>query len=310
MYVLAIHGGAGTIEPGSISSEKENQYHAGIAEALQAGGQILLDGGSARDAVERAVCSLEDNPLFNAGRGAVFTNEGKHELEAAIMCGRTLNAGAATGIRQIKNPITLARAVMEKSEYVFLCGQGAETFAREQHIAFVPEDYFFTEERYQEWKEKQKKEADKGKSKGTVGAVAIDEYGNLAAATSTGGLTNKKYGRVGDSPLIGCGTYANNSTCAVSCTGDGEYFIRTVAAYELYALMAYKEMPIQEACTLVIHQKLKAIEGEGGIIAVDRFGQVGFSYNSPNMHRGCIRSDGSLFTAVFEEERHTHTIRQ
>ncbi len=309
MYLLAVHGGAGTIEPGSISPDKENQYHAGIAEALQAGHKILSGGGNALDAVEIAVRSLEDNPLFNAGRGSVFTHAGKHELEASIMCGKTLKAGAATGVRLIKNPITLARAVMDQSDYVFLCGSGAETFAKEQNIAFQPEDYFFTGERYQEWKQKQEKEAHaqgkeaRSSSKGTVGAVAVDVNGNLAAATSTGGLTNKKYGRVGDSPLIGCGTYANNTTCAVSCTGDGEYFIRTVAAYDIYSLLKYKGMAVQEAADLVIHQKVKAIEGEGGLIALDCLGNVGFSYNSPNMHRGCIHSDGTLFTAVFEEKR-------
>lgn len=314
MYVLAVHGGAGTIEPGSISAEKENQYHAGIAEALHAGYKILSTGGHALDAVERAVCSLEDNPLFNAGRGAVFTHAGNHELEAAIMCGKTLKAGAATVVSLIKNPVTLARAVMDKSDYVFLCGSGAEMFARDQKIAFQSENYFYTHERYQELKEKQnqeskctqaevKEEKAIGQSKGTVGAVAIDTFGNMAAATSTGGLTNKKYGRIGDSPLIGCGTYANNTTCAVSCTGDGEFFIRTVAAYDIYSLIEYKGMSIQEACDLLIHQKLKAIQGEGGLIAVDRSGNVGFSYNSPNMHRGCIHTDGTLFTAVFEGKR-------
>jgi beta-aspartyl-peptidase (threonine type) len=315
MYTIAVHGGAGTIEPGSISSEKENQYHKGIEEALQAANKILCNKGHALDAVEAAVRSLEDNPLFNAGRGSVFTHEGKHELEASIMCGRTLQAGAATGVHLVKNPVTLARAVMEKSDHVLLCGSGAETFAREQNIEMRPEEYFSTEERYQELKEKQEKNRKKaearadqeksmGKSMGTVGAVAIDVHGNLAAATSTGGLSDKKYKRVGDTPLIGCGTYANNTTCAVSCTGDGEFFIRIVAAHEIYSLIEYKGMSIQEACNAVIHQNLKAIDGEGGLIAVDRSGNIGMAYNSPNMHRGCIQADGTIYSAVFEGIRY------
>jgi beta-aspartyl-peptidase (threonine type) len=315
MYTIAVHGGAGTIEPGSISSEKESEYHTGIEEALQAANKILCKKGNALDAVEAAVRSLEDNPLFNAGRGSVFTHEGKHELEASIMCGRTLKAGAATGVHQVKNPVTLARAVMDRSDYVFLCGSGAEAFAREQQLELRPEAYFSTEERFQELKEKQEKNSKKAqaqadeeksmeKSMGTVGAVAIDIHGNMAAATSTGGLTNKRYKRVGDSPLIGCGTYANNTTCAVSCTGDGEFFIRVVAAHEVYSLMEYKGMSVQEACDAVIHQKLKAIEGEGGLIAVDRSGNIGMAYNSPNMHRGCIHTDGTIFTAVFEGIRY------
>ena len=235
--------------------------------------------------------------------GASVGSEGQHVLEA----------GAVACLNAIKNPISLARAVMEKSDYVFLSGTGAETFAREQNLEFQPEEYFFTHERYQELKQKQEKEWQQahameeeektiGKSMGTVGAMALDVHGNLAAATSTGGLTNKKFGRIGDSPLIGCGTYANNTTCAISCTGDGEFFIRSVAAHDVYCLIEYKGMPVQEACDLVIHQKLKAIEGEGGVIAVDRFGNVGMAYNSPNMHRGYILPDGTLFTAVFGDK--------
>jgi beta-aspartyl-peptidase (threonine type) len=314
MYAITIHGGAGTIQPGSISPEKEAEYHLGIEEALHAGNRILSAKGSALDAVEAAVRRLENNPLFNAGRGAVFIHDVKHELEAAIMCGKTLKAGAAAGLNAVKNPISLARAVMDKSDYVFLSGTGAESFAREHNLEFQLEEYFFTHERYQELKQKQEKEWQQahaqegeektiGKSMGTVGAVALDVHGNLAAATSTGGLTNKKFGRIGDSPLIGCGTYANNTTCAVSCTGDGEFFIRSVAAHDVYSMIEYKGMPIQEACDMVIHHKLKAIDGEGGLIAVDRFGNVGISYNSPNMHRGFILPNGTMFTAVFGEKR-------
>lgn len=314
MYAITVHGGAGTIEPGSIPPEKETAYHKGIEEALQAAYKILSGKGSALDAVEAAVCSLENNPLFNAGKGAVFTHDGKHELEAAIMCGKTLKAGAATGLHSVKNPVTLARKIMDNSDFVFMCGSGAEEFAREQNLDFQLEDYFFTHERYQELKQKQEKEWEKanaqadptqlsGKSLGTVGAVALDIHGNLAAATSTGGLTNKKYGRIGDTPLIGCGTYANNTTCAVSCTGDGEFFIRTVAAHEVYSLVAYKGISIQEATNIVIHERLKAIAGEGGLIAIDRQGNIGMAYNSPNMHRGCIMPDGTMFTAVFGEKR-------
>lgn len=320
MYAIAIHGGAGTIQPGSISPEEENNYHQGIEEALVAGEIILAGGGSALDATEAAVRALENNPLFNAGRGAVFTHDGKHELEASIMCGKTLKAGAAAGIRLVKNPVTLARAVMEKSDYVFLGGNGAEIFAREQNLEFGLEEYFFTQERYEELTEKQAKEHNNGpvpanqdkllgKSMGTVGAVALDNAGNLAAATSTGGLTNKKYGRIGDSPLIGCGTYANNTTCAVSCTGDGEFFIRSVAAHEVYSLVAYKGMSVQEACDFFIRHNLQAIAGEGGLIALDTVGNPGLSYNSPNMHRGFSHSDRPGFTAVFGDKRKLYSVK-
>jgi beta-aspartyl-peptidase (threonine type) len=314
MYIIAIHGGAGTTEKGSISAEQENNYHQGIEEAIQAGIAVLADKGTALDAVEAAVCSLENNPLFNAGKGAAFSHEGKHELEAAIMCGKTLQSGAVLGLSQIKHPISLARAVMDKSPYVMLSGKGAEEFGREQKLEFVPNEYFSTDERYQELQKKLQKERESassqedenksaGKAFGTVGAVALDVHGNLAAATSTGGLTNKRYGRIGDSSLIGCGTYANNQTCAVSCTGDGEFFIRTVAAHEMSALLAYKDTPLQDAANQVIHQQLQAIEGEGGLIAVDRAGNAAFAFNSPSMYRGSGSSDGTIFTAVFDEIR-------
>jgi beta-aspartyl-peptidase (threonine type) len=317
MYALTIHGGAGIIQPGDISQEEENAYHKGLQDALQTGYQILAAQGSALDAVEAAVCKLEDNALFNAGRGAVFTNEGTHELEASVMCGHTLNAGAACGLKHVKNPVSLARAIMEKSEYVFLSGEGAEQFAMEHNLELALEDYFFTHERYQELREKQTKEWDKahakaddspvtGKSKGTVGAVALDVHRNLAAATSTGGLTNKKSGRIGDTPMIGCGTYAHNACCGVSCTGDGEFLIRTVAAHTVYSLMAYKGMSVQEACDYLIHHILQAVQGEGGLIAIDCQGNIGQSYNSPSMHRGSIQADGSWFTAVFENKRYTN----
>lgn len=283
MYAIAIHGGAGVISQKELSADLEKQYRQGLKEALEAGYRILDKGGSALDAVQAAVVSLEDNELFNAGKGSAFTSDETHELEASIMCGKRVDGGAACGLKNVRNPILLARTVLEKSHHLFLNGQGAELFADEHELQFVPGEYFFTEKEY---KELQDYRAKQGIGTGTVGAVAIDSEGNLAAATSTGGLTNKRYGRIGDSPILGAGTYANNSTCAVSCTGDGEYFIRCVAAYDVSAMLEYKGIPLKEACNAVVMNKLKKLGGEGGLIAIDRLGNIEMIFNGEGMYRG------------------------
>ncbi|GAA4399542.1 isoaspartyl peptidase/L-asparaginase [Nibrella viscosa] len=298
MVVLAVHGGAGVMNRSDLSPEKEKAIHQSLTNALDAGYQVLATGGSALDAVEQAVRALEDAEHFNAGRGAVFTADGRHEMDASLMDGKTLKAGAVAGVRNVRNPITLARTVMDKSDYVLLMAPGAEDFARQHNLSFEPDEYFYTETRYQELKKKQSGEGGNRKI-GTVGAVALDQSGNLAAATSTGGMTNKTFGRLGDSPVIGAGTYANNRACAVSCTGDGEYFIRAVAAYDVYCLMAYKGLSLQEACRIVVHEKLKELEGEGGLIAVDRDGNLEMAFNSEGMYRGWRNEQGEGETAIF-----------
>ncbi len=304
-YTIAIHGGAGTVKFGELSPAKEALVQVGLEEALQAGRHILENGGAALDAVQAAVRSLEDNPLFNAGRGSVLNYDGGHDLEASIMCGNTLKAGAATGLRTVKNPVLLARAVMDTTGFVFVNGEGAEALARERGLEIVANDYFFTEERRGEWAKKREKEGEPGEAAGggfgTVGAVALDVHGNLAAATSTGGLTNKRYGRIGDTPLIGCGTYARNGVCAVSGTGDGEFMIRTVVAYDVACLVEYKGLPLAEACRLV-SEKFRGIGGEGGLIAVDAAGNVAMPYNSPSMYRGYCSPEKGLYVAIFEDQ--------
>jgi L-asparaginase / beta-aspartyl-peptidase len=287
---LALHGGAGTISKESMTPEKEALYTEGLRSALDAGYAVLAGGGSALDAVEITVKLLEDNPLFNAGKGSVFTHDGTHEMDASIMRGDTLEAGAVAGVKGVRNPIQLARWVMEKSEHVLLCGDGAERFARTLNMPVETDDYFFDAFRYAQWqkaKEEDRIQLDHTEDKkfGTVGAVALDSNGMLAAATSTGGMTNKRWGRAGDSPIIGAGTYANNATCAVSCTGHGEYFIRAVVAYDVSCLMEYKGLSLQEACEHVVMEKLVKIQGEGGLIAVDAQGQVCLSFNSSGMYR-------------------------
>src|SRR5687767_5684753 len=306
-YTLAIHGGAGKILKKNITAEQGLLYKKGLEEALEAGFAVLDKKGSALDAVRIAVMTLEDNIFFNAGRGSVFTHEGLHEMDAAIMDGEKLRAGAVAGVRNIRNPIELAYEIMKNSNHVFLSGEGANAFAEEHGMKKEADEYFFSQSRYDQlMKIKNSDEAaldhniQTEKKLGTVGAVARDMEGNLAAATSTGGLTNKKFGRIGDTPLIGCGTYADNASCGISCTGDGEFFIRTVAAHTVYSLIAYKGMSVQEACDYLINTTLKAIQGEGGLIALDRDGNIGQAYNSPNMHRGSIQTDGTWFTAVFE----------
>jgi beta-aspartyl-peptidase (threonine type) len=287
---LAIHGGAGTITRLAMKPELQTQYEQGLQNALDAGYKILEAGGSAMDAVETSVVSLEDFPMFNAGRGSVFNNTGKHEMDAAIMDGSSLDAGATSGVSNVKNPVSLARNIMQKSEHVLLTGAGAEQFAKMQGLEFADDAYFYNETRYNQWQEALKEDRvqlDHTEKKfGTVGAVALDTHGNLAAATSTGGMTNKKFGRMGDSPIIGAGTYANNNTCAISCTGHGELFIRAVVAYDISCLMEYKGLSLQEACHIVVHDKLVKIGGEGGLIAIDKYGNIELPFNSEGMYRG------------------------
>ncbi|MBS1772497.1 MAG: isoaspartyl peptidase/L-asparaginase [Bacteroidetes bacterium] len=290
MIRLAIHGGAGTILRSAMTSELQTQYEQGLQDALEAGYKILSSGGSAMDAVEAAVMSLEDCPMFNAGCGSVFNNTGKHEMDAAIMDGNTLDAGAVSGVSNVKNPVKLALTIMQNSEHVLLTGTGAELFAKMQGLEFEDDKYFYNETRYKQWQEALKDDRvqlDHTEKKfGTVGAVALDAQGNLAAATSTGGMTNKKFGRMGDSPIIGAGTYANNNTCAISCTGHGELFIRAVVAYDISCLMEYKGLSLQEACDIVVHDKLVKIGGEGGLIAIDKYGNIKLPFNSEGMYRG------------------------
>jgi len=289
-FAIAIHGGAGTIVRSTMTPELQLQYETGLQAALEAGYKILEDGGSSLDAVEAAVTSLEDFPLFNAGKGAVFNNIGSHEMDAAIMFGKGLEAGAVCGVSHVKNPVKLARAIMDHSEHVVLCGAGAEQFAKLQQLPLEDDAYFYTEQRYQQWQQALKEDKvqldhHSDKKFGTVGAVALDMDGNLAAATSTGGMTNKKFGRMGDSPVIGAGTYANNNTCAISCTGHGELFIRSVVAYDISCLMEYKGLSLKEACDLVVHDKLVKIGGEGGLIALDKHGNIEMPFNSEGMYR-------------------------
>lgn len=305
-YAIAIHGGAGTILRSTMTAEKESAYKKGLEEAIVSGEVILKAGGTALDAVEAAIRKLEDNPLFNAGKGAVFTNEGKNEMDASIMEGRTLSAGAVTGIKNIKNPISLAKAVMQQSDHVFLSGEGAMEFAEKVNAPKEKDDYFFVQMRYDQLQ--QAKENDtvildhtEGKKFGTVGAVALDVHGDLAAGTSTGGMTNKKYGRVGDSPMIGAGTYANNKTCAVSCTGHGEFFIRSVVAYDISCLMEYKGLSLKEACEIVVQQKLVKIGGEGGLIALDAKGNIELPFNSEGMYRAMKKSGSEMYIGIYKD---------
>ncbi len=290
-YTLVIHGGAGTITRSSMTPEMESEYLAALNAALDGGEEILRNGGTSLDAVERAILILEDSPLFNAGKGAVFTHEGKNELDASIMDGKSQLAGAVAGVRTIKNPILAARAVMEKTEHVMLTGAGAEEFAATQGIQIVDPTYFYTEHRWQALQEeleleKQQDSLSTQKKHGTVGAVALDQHGNLAAGTSTGGMTNKRYGRVGDTPVIGAGTYADNSTCAVSCTGHGEFFIRYAVAHDVSAAMRYGEMSVNNAAKNIIHERLLAKGGSGGLIAIDSMGNVAMEFNTEGMYRG------------------------
>ena len=327
---LAVHGGAGTILKAEMTAELEIEYRNGLENALRKGREVLLKNGTALDAVESAVAELENFPLFNAGRGAVFTHEGKNELDAAIMDGANGKAGAVAFVKNVVNPIKLARLVMERTEHILLGGDGANEFAREMNVEFAPDDYFYTEHRYQQLLKareagkvqldhaekteirsrksedrNQKSEIGNRKSEirnlkpiGTVGAVACDSMGNLAAATSTGGMTNKKFGRIGDTPIIGAGTFADNRTCAVSCTGHGEYFMKTLAAYDVSALMKYKNLSLKDAAHEVV-ENLRKIGGEGGLIAVDALGNVALPFNSDGMYRGFVTADSALKTDIY-----------
>ncbi|WP_179349132.1 isoaspartyl peptidase/L-asparaginase family protein [Winogradskyella pacifica] len=298
-FSIAIHGGAGTLVKGMMTPELEAQYKSALQSALNEGYKLLDDGKSAVEAVEEAVKLLENSHLFNAGKGSVFTATETHEMDASIMDGKTLNAGGVSLITGIKNPVSLARDVMEKSEHVFLAGDGAMQFAKELDYKLEDASYFYDEFRHKQWLDIkdtdgfQLDHATKKDSKfGTVGAVACDQDGNIAAATSTGGMTNKKWGRVGDSPMIGAGNYANNKTCAISCTGSGEFFIRGVVAYDVACLMEHKGMSVKDASSEVIHKRILEIGGDGGLIAVDTNGNIAMPFNTEGMYRGQKSSDG------------------
>jgi L-asparaginase / beta-aspartyl-peptidase len=312
-FTIVIHGGAGTIIKEDMSPELEKAYYKGLQEALNAGYAVLEQGGTAVNAVKAAAIYLEDNILFNAGRGSVFTKKGVQEMDAAIMEGKELRAGAVATVRNIRNPIELAAEVMDHSNHVFLSGKGANDFAIKQGIKLEPDEYFFSQFRYDQWKavrdsdnymldhtNQDMEELMKDKKFGTVGAVACDKEGNIAAATSTGGMTNKKYGRIGDSPMIGSGTYANNKTCAISCTGHGEVFIRAVAAHTVHALMQYRKATLEEACNEVVLKLLVEMEGEGGLIGVDAEGNAAMVFNSAGMYRGVKSSDGTNEVAIYK----------
>ncbi|TVP76169.1 MAG: isoaspartyl peptidase/L-asparaginase [Gemmatimonadales bacterium] len=308
-YGLVIHGGAGTIVRDNMTEEMEEAFHAALAASLEAGNAVLEEGGSALDAVIAAVEVMEDDSLFNAGRGAVFTAEGTNELDAGIMDGATLNAGAVTGVREIRNPIQLARLVMDESPHVFMAGEGAEVFAEQFDLERVDPEWFYTERRWEALERAREDESfdlswweQEGRMLGTVGAVARDRDGNLAAATSTGGMTNKRFGRVGDVPVIGAGTYASNESCAVSTTGHGEYFIRNVVARDVCARMEYLGESVQEAADALILERLADQGANGGLVAIDRNGHIAMPMNTPGMYRGHFLAGGEPFTAIYSDE--------
>jgi beta-aspartyl-peptidase (threonine type) len=320
-WALAAHGGAGVIDRGSLRPEQERAYRDAMARVAETGAKVLRAGGAALDAVEMAVRALEDQPLFNAGRGAVFTAEGRNELDAAVMDGRTLAAGAVAGVTQTKNPVSLARAVMAHSPHVFLIGDGAEAFARSRRLEAAPPGYFFTERRWAALERELAAQGlpipprpagaiadeaaalahDEGK-RGTVGVVARDTRGDLAAATSTGGVTAKRFGRVGDSPVIGAGTYASNRAAAVSATGAGEYFIRLAAAKEICALVEHRGLRLQEAADQVIQGRLTELGGDGGVICVGPAGEIAWSFNTSGMYRAAIAHDRPLVVGVYKDD--------
>ncbi len=324
-WAIVLHGGAGVIERATMNAKTEAAYRASLQQAIEAGAKVLDQGGSSLDAIEASIHILEDDPLFNAGRGAVFTAEGKNELDASIMDGATLKAGAVAGVTRTRHPISLARAVMDKSPHVMLIGAGADAFAASVGLEQVDPSFFFTERRWQALVKQLKKEgrpipprpagappeppspvsaiepADAHKF-GTVGVVALDKQGNIAAGTSTGGTTAKQWGRVGDSPIIGAGTYASNQSCAVSATGTGEYFIRLTVAREVCALVQYKGMKLQQAADEVIHKELEALHGDGGIIAIAPDGQMAWSFNTPGMYRARLAQGGKLEIGVYNDE--------
>lgn len=306
-FSIAIHGGAGTLVKGLMTLELETEYKTALKKARDKGYEILEQGGSALDAVEVAVKALEDSPLFNAGKGAVFTAEGTHEMDASIMDGKTTEAGAVSLITGIKNPVSLARDVMEKSYHVFLAGEGAMRFAKGEGYDVESPEYFYDEVRYKQWqgiKDSDSFQLDHSVKKdgkfGTVGAVACDKDGNIAAATSTGGMTNKKWGRVGDSPMVGAGVYANNKTCAVSCTGSGEFFIRGVVAYDVSCLMEHKGMSLEDASNEVINKRILEIKGDGGLIAIDAQGNIAMPFNTEGMYRARKSSNGKEEISIYK----------
>jgi L-asparaginase / beta-aspartyl-peptidase len=312
-YTIAVHGGAGTIVKEDMSPELEHAYMNGLQRALQAGYDVLEKQGTAINAVKAACIVLEDNILFNAGRGSVFSNKGIHEMDASIMDGNTLKAGAVAGITNIRNPVALATEVMLNSNHVFLSGKGATDFGLKQGVKFEPDEYFFSQFRYDQWKQirdsdyyaldhtdDRMEELMRDKKFGTVGAVACDAHGNVAAATSTGGMTNKKYGRIGDTPVIGAGNYANNKTCAISCTGHGEMFLLAVAAYDVSCLMEYKGLSLQKAMEVVVNDKLLQIKGEGGMIGVDAQGNAAMLFNTLGMYRGVRNGDGYQEIGIYK----------
>lgn len=316
-YVMVIHGGAGTITRKNMSAEKEAAFIAALTKALQTGYDVLKSGKTSLDAVEATIHIMEDSPLFNAGKGAVFTHDGKNEMDAAIMDGKTLMAGAVAGVSTIKNPISAARAVMEKSEHVMMAGQGAELFAKQAGVEIVDTKYFYTKERWDGLQQAIKEDStksvlDHGNKKsmklgtvnhdykfGTVGAVALDKSGNLAAGTSTGGMTNKRYGRIGDAPIIGAGTYANNMTAGISCTGWGEFYIRNVVAHDISAMMEYKNMSVNDAAKAVL-DKVGKMGGDGGLIALDAKGNVTMPFNTEGMYRGTVTTDGKIEVLIYK----------
>ena len=323
-FALVIHGGAGTILKDSMSPELEQQYRAKLNEALKAGYDVLAKGGVSLDAVIAAIKVMEDSPLFNAGKGAVFANDGTNSMDASIMIGKDMKAGAVAGVHTIRNPIEGARAVMEKSPHVMLSGDGADKFAKEQGLKIEDPKYFYDEKRWKQFQQLKKHdeiqldhnskdtsgsiksldvEFGGDKKFGTVGCVALDKYGNLAAGTSTGGMTNKKWGRIGDSPVIGAGTYANNKTCGVSCTGHGEYFIRNVVAYDVSAMMEYKGLTLEQAANEVVMKKLKSQGGEGGLIAMDAKGNITMPFNTPGMYRGYMKKDGKGWVGIYGSDK-------
>ncbi len=296
-WAIVIHGGAGVITREKMTPEMDKEYRKSLSVAMDAGKKVLEEGGTALAAVESTIRIMEDNPLFNAGKGAVFTHDGKNELDAAIMDGSNLAAGSVAGVTDIKNPITAARYVMTKSEHVMLAGAGASQFAKEQGLEIVPPSYFYTERRFNELQGILKKE-----KYGTVGCCALDKSGNLAAGTSTGGMSNKKYNRIGDSPIIGAGTYANNNTCAVSATGHGEFFIRWTVAHDISALMEYKGLSLKEASELVVNDKLVKAGASGGVVCVDKTGNISMPFNSEGMFRGFATADGKGGVFIYKDE--------
>ena len=309
-YAIVIHGGAGTITRADLTPAQDSAYRAALNAALDIGEEILKSGGDAIDAVEQTIHYLEDSPLFNAGKGAVFTNEGRNEMDASIMVGTDRMAGAVGGVSNVKHPISAARAVMERSPHVLLTGKGAEQFAQESGLEIVDPSYFFTQRRWDALERAKAREERKGEAqveldhddrkKGTVGCVALDKNGHIVAGTSTGGMTNKRWNRLGDSPIIGAGTFADNATCGVSCTGHGEYFIRWAVAYDVAARMAYKGLGLNAAATEVVNEELVKAGGEGGLIALDKYGNVAMPFNSEGMYRGYAKP-GERIVAIYQE---------